>query len=433
MFTIACLALFCLVQGQGSTQRFINSDIDRFWTAYDKIVATTDTAEQRALLNTHFLDHATPGLTAFMGVRNYGADEYLVAIHSYPLFWKSVRQNTQHVSDVFPAVEAELVNLRKYYPALRPADLCFTIGALRSGGTVGNGMVLIGSELAFADHNTVSSEFPDRMATNRREYFDSDPIEDVVLLAIHEYVHTQQKPLVHNLLSQCVYEGVGEYVSTLVTGRPSTLPAIPFGKANTERVREAFEKDLFNFLVPGKWMWSDDPNAFNVRDMGYYVGYTMCEMYFNKANDKQKAITELIELDYTDEAAFGSFVEATGYLSQPLDTLFARFERTRPTVVTVEPFVNGDTSVKPGLTRITVRFSEPMDVNFRNFDYGPVGEEFSLRIKEVIGFSEDHRSITFDVDLAPGRRHQMTVANRFRNEQGIPLRPYVIDISTTSE
>ncbi len=72
----------------------VTSDIDRFWEAYDKIVATDDGVTQRELLDSLYIDRGTPGLAAIVERRGYTTGSYVEAINSYPEFWASIRPNT---------------------------------------------------------------------------------------------------------------------------------------------------------------------------------------------------------------------------------------------------------------------------------------------------------------------------------------------------
>lgn len=416
-----------------SRQDFVDTDIRNFWQAYDKIMATKDSAMQYRYLQTLFLDKGTPGLKAIMENRGYTAASYIEAIHNYPRFWTSVRSNTNKVKDIPALVRPHLVKLRSLYPALKPATTYFTIGALRTNGTGVNGMVLIGSELAFADKTTVADEFPGRMAAARRSFFDANSVNDLVLLNLHEYIHTNQKEMVQNLLSICLYEGVAEFISCHITGITSAVPAVAFGKKNEITVKAKFEKDMFNVNSRNAWLWSDAPNDFNTRDLGYYIGYALCEKYFNKAINKKEAIKTLIELDYTKEDEVGKIVDGTGYFSAPLDTLYSRFEAQRPVVTGIEQFSNGNQNTDPSISKVTVNFSAPMDTLQRGFDYGPLGENNVLSVRRYIGFSADRRSVTFEVAMLPGRRYQVTLTNRFRSAEGFPLKAYLIDISTAEK
>lgn len=424
--------LLSSLKAQKTSDLFISYDIDNFWKAFDKINSTSDSALQYKYLDELFLKKGSPGLHSIMHARNYTATSYINAIHSYPEFWKSIRSNTMRSGEFIKSMEIEIEKLRMLYPSLSPAKVYFTIGALRTNGTVYEGKILIGSELAMTDKNTVTTEFDEPFASARRKFFDSEPINDIVLLNVHEYLHTQQKEMVHNLLSQCIYEGVAEFVAILATGKKSAVPAIEFGKSHHKEVFNEFEKDIFIPAATNKWLWSDAKNTFDVRDLGYYIGYAFCEAYYGKASDKKAAISKLIELDYQNEEEIENFVDASGLLSQPLNTLYDAFEQKRPTIVSIDELKNGTKNVDPNIKELTLRFSVPMDKDFRGFDYGPLGENNVLSVRSFKGFSEDGLTAKIEIELHPGKQYQVLVTNRFCDINGYPLKPFLIDIQTTS-
>ena len=427
---ILCFLLSMFVSyGQDTTSNFVTFDIDNFWAAYDKITTTKDTIEQYAYLNTLFLDKKSVGLTAFMEVRDYTPQLYLEVINSYPLFWQSIRANTLKTAEFIKELEPELVKFKALYPDLKPAKMYFTIGALRSPGTTQRGIVMIGTELAFTDKNTVSSEFPIEIAKGRRTYFDSNPINDVVLLYVHEYVHTQQKAIVHNLLSLCMYEGIAEFVSCKITGKPSSTPSVSFGKNNEIAVKKKFEEDMFRPRRTDYWLWSDVENVFKMRDLGYYIGYAMADRYYENAKDKKQALKEMIELDYENEKQIEEFVDGTKFLSASLEKLYNDYDLSRPTVTGIKQFKNGGENVNPNLTQITVKFTKKMDKRYRSQDVGPLGKAHFPTLKRF-DFSEDGQSITLNVQLEPNKQYQLLLESGYRSEEGIPLKPFLINFKT---
>jgi hypothetical protein len=409
----------------------ISSDIELFWSAFDRVTATTDTVKQDRILQEEYISKGSPGLHAMMHVRNYTVQDYRNAINNYPKFWASIRDNTAKAKHLQTDLGEGVQKLKVVYPELRHAKIYFTVGAMRSNGTTLDSMVLIGSEFAMADKQTVTSEFPEQMQ-GLRTFFDSEPIKDLVLLNVHEYVHTQQSPMIDNLLSQCLYEGVAEFVSVKAMGQPSAAPAIEYGKANEEKVKRAFERDMFVNGKTSQWLWSNQPNAFNTRDMGYFIGYAICEAYYNASADKHKAIKHMIELDHTNDAEIEAFVDWTGFFSAPLGQLFTRYDASRPTVVSISPQVDSTSLVDSKLKRLTLTFSEPMNKERRGFDFGPLGEENALFVQQIIGFSEDGLQFTFEVDLKPGRTYQSLASNRFEAATGIPMKPYLIYFTTVN-
>ncbi|MEZ4829817.1 MAG: hypothetical protein R3C61_26570 [Bacteroidia bacterium] len=423
------LLLFGCTNQPQPQQTVFNDDIDRFWTAYDKISATADTTQQLEYLHQLYLEPGSPGLKAFMTRREYTAQDYLEAIKNYPSFWASVRENTRRSKEFAAEIESGIAGLRSIYPQLKPAKIYFTIGALMSGGTTLDSLVLIGSEIAMADSTAETHELPEWLGQNLRRYFDTNPIHDVVLLNIHEYVHTQQNTYGYDLLSQSLFEGVAEFVSVKATGQPSSTAAVSFGKENETRVRDRFEKEMFS---PNwnDWLYNNFENEFKTRDMGYYVGYAICEKYYDQQADKQAAIAEMIELDYGNKGEVEAFAEKSGYFSQSMENLQKIFDSNRPFVSAIQPFANSAENVDPSITQVTVQFSSPMSDRFRGFEYGPLGEGHVLSIAQFIGFSEDGTSASFSVQMEPGQHYQLELSSQFRSIDGLPLQPYLIDITT---
>jgi hypothetical protein len=230
------------VRPQSSPQKFITDDIINFWNAYDRVSATTDSAEQYRLLQTLYLDKATPGLKSLLEVRRYTPAEYITAIRQYPQFWNSLRANTLQVQEQFTGIETHIANLKSAYPSLQPADIYFSIGVFRTGGTYQGNRVLIGAELTCKSNSLVTSELPSRLQDYYKQY---TPIEDIPLLCTHEYIHTQQKPAADNFLCYVMHEGVAEFISCFVNNKSSIIPSFAFAKNNEALVKQKFMEEVF--------------------------------------------------------------------------------------------------------------------------------------------------------------------------------------------
>lgn len=406
--------LFFLISVFAQTsQNIITTDIDNFWTAYDKIVTIKDNAEQLDYLNKLFIEKGTPGLQAMMKARRYTPQEYVDAINKRPEYWTAIRKNTLKAKDFAMAIENGTEKLRKIYPELKTANIYFTVGVFRSGGTTSGNNILIGSEIVFADEKIMNNlEF-----TN-----------------VHEYVHTQQKANeLDNLLGQSVMEGVAEFVTVKALGTPSTAPAIDYGKNNEPRIKETFALQMFNPYY-SFWLYNDAKNEFNTRDLGYYVGYAIAEKYYEKAKDKKLAIKEMIVLDYNNPVLLAKYVDKSGYFPRSVKKYSQEYDKNRPQVVNIKEIKNGDQKVSSDITLLTIEFSKVMNRDYRNFQFGSLGKENSMRIKNFLGFSEDGKSFSVEIEpLQPNKRYQLVIGNGFRDKTGMSLKPYSIDITTANK
>ncbi len=407
----------------------ITTDIHNFWEAYDKIITTADRNEQMQYLKKLFLQKGTSGLNDIMKARKYTPEEYLEAILKYPNFWASMRKNLAKAEQFSNEIELGIEELRKLYPNLKPAKIYFTMGVFRTGGTTMEDKILIGSETAMVDKNVDLSDFPHDFYL--RTYWASNPIDFLVLTNVHEYIHTQQKDgRNENLLFRSLKEGVAEFISVLAMNTESTTPSVKYGKQNEQSVRAAFQKEMFSNDY-GYWLYSNRENPFGVRDLGYYIGYEMVERYYQKATDKKKVIAELIELDYNDQQMIENIIDESGYFEQSIAELSKTYKLNRPRVVNILPFKNGEQKVDPTTQQVTIEFSRAMDIQFRGFEFGPLGEPHVLRVQNFLGFSEDQKSISFEVTMEANKSYQLVLSPNFRAKDGTRIEPYLIDIKTS--
>jgi hypothetical protein len=428
MLTIFCILLSINIT-QGQNSRIVTTDINNFWSAYDRIISTKDTVKHYEYINELFLNKGTPGLKALMKVRDYTAKSYVDAIHQYPLFWQSIRANTLKAPKFATGIRGGITKLKNLYPELRPATIYFTIGALRTSGTTQKDQILIGSELALADQTSNTTELSENFG-HLKSFFESKPIQSVVFLNVHELVHTQQKTTIGNsLLAQCLLEGVAEFLAIHVTGQKSPTPALTYGPTHDQRIRAVFTNHMFS-AANRFWLYSNRTSEFGIRDLGYYVGYAICQLYYLNAADKKQAIKTMIELDYNDEQALNRFVDQSRYFKQPVNTLHTLYEKDRPKVTNIVEIKNLADDVDPGIRVITIEFSAPMNTSVRGFEFGPLSESAALRVKRFIAFSEDGKSIKLEVEMKPSQRYQLLISDRFEDMEGRSLIPYLIDFTT---
>ncbi|QEC75887.1 Ig-like domain-containing protein [Mucilaginibacter ginsenosidivorax] len=397
------------------------SDIDRFWLAYDSVATTSDTAKQMDFIQRLYVDKATPGLNAFMKARNYNAKLWTTLINKYPKFWKSIRSNTLSIKNQVPAITSSIENFRKLYPEMRPAKMYFTIGGLRSGGTTTDDMVLVGAEIATADKNTDASELNDWL----KNVFKNQQPSNLVALNVHEYVHTQQKGGDGQLLlAQVITEGAADFIAELVTRKKNNNAYMIYGRGHEQELKEKFLIEMFSGAT-GNWLYngSNNPHA----DLGYFVGYNICQAYYGHHANKKQAIKEIIELDYTNEQQVTDFLTQSGYYTGPIDKqeLLKKFEKMQPRVAGLTPEINGQEDVSPTLTELSINFSEPMGEGY-SIDFGEGGKEH-FPISGVAGFTEDRKSFKLKLALQSGKTYDFVITDKsFKSKAGYPLLPYTV-------
>ncbi|WP_162847188.1 Ig-like domain-containing protein [Mucilaginibacter gracilis] len=417
---IFCLPL--LIEAQPRNVKVVyTEDIDRFWNAYDSVAITSDTAKQVDFIQRLYVDKGTPGLKAFMKARAYNAKLWVALINKYPKFWKSIRANTLSIKNQVPAITKSIANFRKLYPGMRPAKMYFTVGGLRSGGTTNDDMVLVGAEIASADKNTDSSELDDWL----KNVFKNQQSSNIVSLNVHEYVHTQQKASDGEfLLAQTIMEGSADFIAELVTLKKNNNAYVVYGRMHEQELKEKFRIEMFSSAT-GNWLYngSNSPHP----DLGYFIGYAICQAYYQHHADKKQAIKKIIELDYTNEKQIIDFLRQSGYYAEPFnkEELLKKFEKLQPQVVSFTPDINGKEDVSALLTELTINFSEPMGEGY-SISLGDDGKEH-FPISGVAGFTNDRKSFKLKLSLQSGKTYDFVITGKsFKSQKGYPLQAYTV-------
>jgi hypothetical protein len=308
LIIIACsLSVSPAVFGQSPTNVF-TSDIDNFWMAFDSVQTTTEKDRQLQIMQSLYIDKGTTGLKSFMQLRNFDAGKLVESIHKYPKFWRSIRENTLQVPPAVPVIEKYLARFKVLYPEMRKATIFFTITPARAAGVALDSTALIGTEIAMGNRYTDVSEFPDKRLAN---FFKPKETNNIVPVAIHEYVHTQQSTEGKVLLGQCIYEGSCDFITELVLGEPLTHSYLTYGKEHEKELKEAFKKEMFTEDY-ANWLYNGN-KATTMGDLGYFMGYAICKAYYRHSKNKKLAIRQIITLNYADLSAVRNFLAASKY------------------------------------------------------------------------------------------------------------------------
>jgi len=405
------------------------SDIDHFWNAYDAIQQAKDLPQKITIINEQYIHKGSKGLKAFMEVRQYNDTLWVQLIDKLPKFWNSIRPNTLSIKYKTVEFEKAVKKLKQIYPDLKPAEMYFTIGGLRSGGTVKDNMVLVGAEIATGNAATDVSEFTSNWLKN---VFKEQSLDNIVSLNIHEYIHTQQKPNGSNLLSQAIREGSCDFIAELSIQKPMQTKYLSYGKANASNIKELFKKEMF-FNDYTNWLYNGSQRAEDA-DLGYYVGYEICKAYYQKAKNKKQAVKDIIELDFGNDQAVGSFLEASGFYSEKIDKkgLVDAYQKMQPTIASISPFNNGDKNVDAATKELRITFSKPMAPKRYSISFSEKGK-INFPITTVKGHEDDDKTLVLNIDLKPQQDYEFIITNRnFRSKDGYPLKDaeYVVKFST---
>jgi len=306
------LFTFASVAQTSPGTKIYTSDIQNFWTAYDSVLSVKDTVLQKQFIQTLYLDRATPGLIDFTKARDLTPGRYVRSIAKHPKFWASIRPHTLQIESYRQDLQGVMDRYKSIDPTFEQPDIYFAISAINTGGTTSKGRILIGSEIASADSavdaSDVNAFFQGVFRNN----------QNVVYMIAHETMHTQQTGLDGqdstnaDLLSQCIAEGAADFMAERVLQKPITSTYILYGRTVEKELWGKFKNEM-NGPEMKEWLYNGSTAPNGHGDLGYFMGYSICTSYYNKAADKKQAIHDIFALNYSNKAMVHEFFERSGY------------------------------------------------------------------------------------------------------------------------
>ena len=286
-------------------------DISIFWSAYDSVLSTTDKAKQLKILKNFYFKNVDSYYRAFISKNNLSADDLLSKILNHPNYWRSIRYKTEHLEVYFSTIDHYLKKFKELYPSYKQVPIYFAISGLQFGGEALDSAVVMGTELAIIDSTINVSELKTSIKANASRGKDR-----LLQILIHEMVHVQQSKMGNiKLLSYCIAEGSCDFIAEKVLDGKYQTNYISYGKKNEPQLYSRFLRDL-NRNDISNWIHNAKSSHGEPSDLGYFIGYAICNSYYSNQKNKKKAMKDIIELNYLDENAVRGFYYRSKYFEK---------------------------------------------------------------------------------------------------------------------
>lgn len=260
------------------------SDVDLFYRLYDA-AGGRPTARQ---LESDYLGAGSEGLQTLARLRNVTGERIAAAIEKEPSTYERARDCVAVLPGARTRLAAALARLARLYPDAKFPPVTITVGR---GRPVGVGSPETGVQIGIE-------------ALCRADFLNPDPEDRLVLVIVHEYVHTLQPPAMSDgenltVLEAALMEGGAEFVTERVGGAVSYSYLAGLVAGRESEIERAFAADLDSRdLSP--WLYNTTPDK--PGDLGYWTGYRIARAYFERAADKDQALRDIIGV--TDARAF---------------------------------------------------------------------------------------------------------------------------------
>jgi hypothetical protein len=271
-------------------------DVDRFYRVYDAAHGTP-TAEA---LQAGYFAPASIGLQQYVAARIGSAEKLRQAIARRPDAYADARRCEAPLAETKARLPAVLARLAEVYPAATMAPVTFVIGRNDTGGNTTPDGVIIGLETLC-----------------RATWMGADVAARFVHIIAHEMVHVQQAAARVDtpgatLLFQSLLEGGADFVGELTSGDTINPQLKAWTRGHECAIEREFQKDALGTDL-SHWMYNGVGTPAKPGDLGYWVGYRIAKTYYTNASDKKRAISELLNVDNGNAAAF---LEASGWAPQ---------------------------------------------------------------------------------------------------------------------
>jgi hypothetical protein len=286
-------------------------DIANFTNAYRMI--ETD-ADMESVLQTQYLDKASPGLREFSEQFDLTAVRLARSMRKYPKYYASLLDLESKLREQEPGLVDMFRKLSAILPESETPTIYYLVGGMRAGGNGGEGnYVLIGAELFARTAATDMSEFEPGF-----RLFDLATIEHIVA---HEVTHVIQESIQGDaylemytdeskgtLLAYSLREGGADFFAQILSGGHINERAHQYGNPREEALWNIYKQQM-NSTNLGDWFfYTPKQHPQWPKDLGYWMGFKIMQYYYRNAPNRQEALIDL--LSATD---YSAFFERTNY------------------------------------------------------------------------------------------------------------------------
>lgn len=267
--------------------KIINTDVYNFIHLYPELFQKN----ADAVLWRNYIAKGSNGLKTFFNVRMYSRSDYVLSvIKKHKNFYAGLETVAKQLPFFNKEIKEAAHKLEELYPDAIFPPIYFLIGNLNAAGTPDGGAgQLVGLEFF--------SNYPGRDTTELTAWEKSvlSDTSRLVGVVVHEMMHVQQKNFGSTVLAKCFTEGAADFITYLLLKKIILPRQHSYGDLHEKELFDRFLKDR-NTEDLSYWMYNTQMEEKGIpSDLGYYIGFKICEAYYAKQTDKKKAIRDILE------------------------------------------------------------------------------------------------------------------------------------------
>lgn len=281
--------------------RFHYQDVSNFITAFNN--SKDNWSNAPANFYNDYFSKASKALFFYQKFKiQSSSHQFAYRVEDKEAYFQSIVPNLQKLQTQEKTIREYFNKFETLYPDAIFPDVYFTVGCFNAGGTSSPFGLIIGAEMHTKQEDSDVTNFNNWEKKVVRDF------SNLPLITIHELVHVQQQNNYNNLLGNSIYEGAADFVSELICGSHINKHVHDWANNNEEEIWEEFKKEMYG-NNSRNWIGNADRAKDRPADLGYYVGYKICESYYHKELNKNKAISDILTI-----TNWNTFFLESGYM-----------------------------------------------------------------------------------------------------------------------
>lgn len=263
-------------------------DVDHFITAFEKSKADWDAAP--ANFYRDYFSQASSGLYFYQRFKIQSSSHLFAGrVHAREKYFDGALPNLKRLNEKEAELRGYFSKFEELYPEAVFPDVHYVVGCFNAGGTSSPFGLLIGAEMHTMAEGAKLENFSNWEKNVARGF------SNLPLIIVHELVHIQQNSKHQDLLGNAIYEGAADFVSELLCGSHINKHVHDWANEREEQVWKDFKAEMYQ-PNSSNWIGNADRAKDKPADLGYYVGYKICESYYNKQPDKSQAVKDILTI-----------------------------------------------------------------------------------------------------------------------------------------
>lgn len=284
-----------------ANSKFYYEDVSNFVNAFEK--SRLDWAKAPSYFYDDYFSKASKGLFFFQKFKiESSAHQFSYRVEDKKQYFEAILPNLQKLKLQESTIRNYLDTFEELYPEAVFPDIYYLVGCFNAGGTSTPLGLLIGTEMHSKTDDASLVNFSNWEKKVVRNF------SNLPLITIHELVHIQQQKGYNNLLGNSIYEGAADFISELICGSHINQYVHDWADKKEFEIWTDFKSEMYG-SNSNNWIGNADRAKDKPADLGYYVGYKICESYYNRQVDKTKAMRDILSI--TD---WNNFYLQSGYM-----------------------------------------------------------------------------------------------------------------------